>query len=220
MTRLASLTPSRTFKESRRSLTGRVAVDDGTVSFESSLERDLLVLLDFDASVKEIREQPFTIRYREEGSPRRYTPDVLARFERQSAPTETVVFEVKHRDELRANWAMYESRFRVAIRHCKQAGWRFRIVTEREIRTPLLRNAQFLRRYRNLMRDPLACGQLLYSMKALGETTPQALLAAAYWTIESRMVALPMLWAMVAAREVHADLNSQLTMASPIWLPE
>ena len=98
--------------------------------------------------------------------------------------------------------------------------WRFRIVTEREIRTPLLVNARFLRRYRNLGRDPLVCGQLLYSMKALGETTPQALLAAAYWTNESRMAALPMLWAMVAAQEIRADLNRQLTMASPIWLPE
>ena len=220
MTRLTSLTPSRTFKESRRSLTGRIAVDDGAVSFESSLERDLLVLLDFDAAVKEIREQPFTIRYREGGASRRYTPDVLARFERLSVPPETVVYEVKHRDELRANWIKYENRFRVAIRHCKQAGWRFLIVTEREIRTPLLKNAQFLRRYRNLPRDPLMCGQLMYSIKALGETTPQALLAAAYWTNESRMTALPMLWAMVAAREIRVDLNRSITMASPIWLPE
>lgn len=220
MPRLASLTPSRTFKESRRSLTGRVAVDGGSVSFESSLERDLLVLLNFDPTVKEICEQPFTLQYKVGSASRRYTPDVLARFERSNVPPETVVYEVKYRDELRANWAMYENRFRVAIRHCKQFGWRFRIVTEREIRTPLLKNAQFLRRYGCLTRDPLTCGQLMYSIKALGETSPQALLAAAYWTSESRMAALPMLWAMIAAREIRADLNRSLTMASPIWLPE
>lgn len=220
MTRLALPNPVRTIKESRRSLTGRIAIDNGAVSFESSLERDLIVLLDFDVAVKEIREQPFTIRYRDTGASRRYTPDLLARFEYTNSPSETVVYEVKHRDELRTNWALYENRFRMAIRHCRQAGWRFRIVTEREIRTPLLDNARFLRRYRNLERDANLCGQLLYTIKALGETTPQALLAAAYWTNESRMMALPMLWALVAGYEIRADLNRPLTMAAAIWLPE
>lgn len=220
MTRLASTPPARTFKESRRSLTGKVAVEDGSVSFESSLERDLLVLLDFDSEVKEIREQPFEIRYREDGALRRYTPDVLARFERHNAQLDTVVYEVKYRDDLRSNWGKYKNRFRVAIRHCKQEGWRFRIITEREIRTPLLKNAQFLRRYRNLTLDPVLCGQLMFTMKALGETTPQALLSAAYWTNESRMTALPMLWAMVAGRVIRADLNYQLTMSSPIWVSD
>ena len=98
----------------------------------------------------------------------------------------------------------------------RDRGWCFRIVTEREIRTPLLENAKFFRRYRNLERNPLTCDQLLFTLKALGETTPQALLAAAYWTEETRMAALPMLWKLVAEREILTDFQRSLTMASPI----
>lgn len=220
MARLALTTPVRTINENRRSVTGQVAVGGGAVAFESSLERDLIILLDFDADVSELREQPFSVQYRENDRWRRYTPDLLARFERGANSLETVVFEVKHRDELRANWRHLENRFRMAYRHCKASGWRFRIVTEREIRTPLLDNARFLRRYRGMERDRLICDQLRFTFKALGETTPQALLAASYWTTEWKMRALPMLWSMVAAREVKADLNLRLTMSSPIWLPE
>lgn len=220
MTRLDSTGPVREIKISRRSLTGRVATNDGAVSFESSLERDWIVLLDFDTSVREIKEQPFSLRYLDGSRQRKYTPDVMARFTHAFKPDETVVYEVKPRDELKANWPLYEKRFRAATRHCKQAGWHFRIVTEREIRTPLLGNAQFLRRYRNLDRDTLACKQLLLTLKSLGEATPQSLLAAAYWSEESRMAALPMLWKLLGSREIHADFHLGLTMSSAIWLPE
>jgi len=197
-------------------LTGRVAVDDGSVAFESSLERDWLVVLDFDIAVTALREQPFTIGYDSPEGRRRYTPDALATFLREAGRTETVVYEVKPREELKTNWRLYENRFRAATRYCKRKGWCFRIVTEREIRTPLLENAKFFRRYRNLERNPLTCDQLLFTLKALGETTPQALLAAAYWTEETRMAALPMLWKLVAEREILTDFQRSLTMASPI----
>jgi len=218
MARLASITPVRPIKLSRRSFTGRIAMDGGSATFESTLERDWLVVLDFDKTVAELREQPFTLIYDTPGGKRKYTPDVMAKFNTVTGKVDTIVYEVKPREELRANWARYECRFRAAIRHCKSQGWRFRIVTEREIRTPFLDNAKFLRRYRNLQRDSLFAGQLLYSLKALGETTPQALLAAAYWTTETKMAALPTLWKLLAEREICTDFNCSITMASPIWL--
>lgn len=61
--------------------------------------------------------------------------------------------------------------------------------------------------------------QLLYTLRALGTTTPQALLAAAYWAEESRMAALPMLWKLIATGRLGADLHLPLTMSAPIWLP-
>lgn len=205
----------------RRSLTGRIALEGaGAVTFESSLERDWLVVLDFDPTVTEIREQPFTLSYRVGPARRKYTPDVLATFSPKGAPSTTVVYEVKPRADLRRDWHAIKERFRAAIRHCKAEGWTFRIVTEREIRTPFLENARFLRRYRNLPRQETTCAQLLFTLRALGETTPQGLLAATYWNQEARMAALPMLWKLVAERSVGAALLLPVTMSSSIWLPE
>lgn len=219
MTRLDSMLPVREIGTNRRSLTGRIVLDSGIAAgFESSLERDWLICLDFDPDVELILEQPFTLHYEVERTALRYTPDVLVRYRERSGCAAVVVFEVKLREELRSGFAKYRQRFRHMVRHCREQGWRFKIVTEREIRTPYLSNAKFLRSYRNLPSQTLYRDQLLYSMKALGPTTPQGLLAMAYLHEEKRMAALPELWRMVARREITAEFDLPLTMNSTIWL--
>lgn len=219
MARLSSDTPVRELRTNRRSLTGRLTLGDGGVAvFESSLERDWLLALDFDPRVQAIQVQPFSLRYQHEGATRRYTPDVRADYALGSHVT-TMVYEVKPARELHANWSAYRPRFKAAVGYCREHGWRFKLVTERHIRTALLDNARFLRRYRALLDQDLFLQQLLYTLRALGTTTPQALLAAAYWSEESRMAALPMLWKLIATRRVSADLQVPLTMSAPIWLP-
>jgi len=219
MTRLDLNRPVRELKTSRRCLTGRVSLaSGGTASFESSLERDWLIALDFDPSISLIREQPFSIYYDYLGRRRRYTPDVLVESLASDGSVHTTVYEVKPLDELRANWELYRPRFREAVRYCRARGWRFKIVTERDIRTPFVQNAKFLRRYRTILEQPLLAKQLLYTLRALGETTPQALLAAAYLTEERRMAATSELWRLVALRTVVAWLDAPLTMSTPIWL--
>lgn len=210
--------PVRTIGTSRQYLTGQVSLDSGKMaSFESSLERDWLVVLDFDPAVRWIQEQPFTIDYVTSGKARRYTPDVIAEHE-QGGEVRTIVYEIKPREILRSKWSLYRPRFKAAVHFCKEKGWRFKIVTESEIRTPYLENAKFLRRYRNLPEQKLICDQLLYTFKALGATTPQALLAAAYWPKEDQMKAIPMLWKMITDGRVCAFLHEPLTMNSEIWL--
>jgi hypothetical protein len=192
--------------------------DGGVAAFESSLERDWLLALDFDPRVQAIQVQPFSLHYEHRGTTRRYTPDVRAEYRLESGMA-TVVYEVKPSEELRLNWSAYRPRFKAAVRYCRDHGWRFKPVTERHIRTALLDNARFLRRYRALPEQDLYVQQLLYTLRALGTTTPQALLAAAYWAEESRMAALPMLWKLIATGRLGADLHVPLTMSAPIWLP-
>lgn len=221
MTRLVVNPPAGQPKTSRRCLTGKVSLANGEGAFfQSSLERDWLLVLDFDPTVRRIVEQPFSIFYKVNGQERRYTPDVLAEHASPDGVNKTVVYEVKPREELSANWAKYKTRFKVAVRRCREEGWRFKIVTEKEIRTPLLDNARFLRRYRSLPDNALTREQLLYTLKGLGQTTPQALLAAAYWHEEPQMAALPTLWKLIASRAVITMLHEPLTMGSSIWLPE
>lgn len=185
---------------------------------ESSLERDWLMALDFDWRVVQIQEQPYTLYYELDGEQRRYTPDVLAVFDDGKVQW-TVVYEVKGREDLQQKWSTHRPRYKAAVHDCRAKGWRFRIVTEREIRTPYLTNIKFLRRYRDLAPQPMHQKALLYSMRALGETTPQALLAAAWWDEQRRLTALTELWRLVALRQVGASLVSPLTMSTRIWLP-
>ncbi len=133
---------ARTIPKNYRNVTGRLASgkNQRLVGFESTLEKDFLLLLELDREVSGFEEQPVTIRYRDlDGRLRRYTPDVLVHFRASMtmpALSETVpslLCEVKYRDDLRQHWADYRPKFKVAWRYARQQGWRFRLITEREV---------------------------------------------------------------------------------------
>ena len=216
MALMASGTPERLLGVRSRGLSGRVSLQEGAAGFESSLEQDLIELLDFDPRVTELLVQPFSLYHEEDGKRRRYTPDVRATF--VGGRPEVVVYEVKFQEELREDWAKFRARFGAAYRHCRQNGWRFKVLTEKHIRTPYLGNVKFLRRFHRLPEQELISGQLLYTLKATGPTTVQALLSATYQASESRLRAIPALWKMVADGRVGCDLTVPLTMASTIWM--
>lgn len=211
--------PVRPLRLSHRALTGKVRLKSGGMAgFESSLERDWLIALDFDRRVRRILEQPYTLYYVHEGAKRRYTPDVLADYDDKQAAW-TVVYEVKPHEDLKENWKNYRPRFKAAVHDCQLKGWRFRIVTERDIRTPYVANVKFLRRYAAMPDQAEHRFALLYTLKALGRTTPQALIAASWNDLEHQAVATAQLWRLVYGGEIAACLLAPLTMKTPIWMP-
>jgi hypothetical protein len=179
------------------------------------LERDFLVLLDFDLSVDDVLEQPLRITFKgADGRDRYYTPDFLVEFENG----DRVIYEVKYRANLKEGWTKLKPRFRAAIRYAKLNGMRFSIVSEVEIRgSAYLANARFLRPYRDYTPSLAIDDHLIKTLSGLGETTPESLLAAAYWTQENRIKAVAPLWRLIATRRIHADLYEPLTMVTPIW---
>jgi hypothetical protein len=85
------------------SLTGSVLGGD----FESSLERDLLLLVAFDRRTEWYQTQPVKIEYLDvEGKRRTYTPDLLINFANQRGTPQRrpLLCEVKYRSELRDRW--------------------------------------------------------------------------------------------------------------------
>ncbi len=220
MALLGSSRPVRALRPSQRGVTGRVPLSDSSsAGHESSLERDWLILLDFDRRVSRLLEQPFTLYYELDGRRRRYTPDIQATFLDRGREY-SVVYEVKYRADLAENWNFYRPRFKAAISHCFARGWRFKLVTEREIRGIYLENVRFLRRYKLLEVQSPHHEALLLSLAALGPTTPQGLLEATWYDRERRMAALTELWRMVAVGKIAVDLTAPLTMACSIWRAE
>jgi hypothetical protein len=211
----------RVIPKNFRTVTGRLASRKNRrlIGFESTLEKDFYLLLECDPTVETFEEQPVTITYADSsGTRHRYTPDVLIRYRRNAqGGMPDALCEIKYRDDLRQHWREYKPRFKAAVHYATQHGWRFRLVTEREIRTPRLHHARFLRRYRHQLVEAQDVRQVLRTLGALGATQPQTLLQA--WSGERDRQArlLSVLWHLVAHGQVGIDLSGPLSMRSAIW---
>lgn len=203
-------------------MTGMVASrkNDRMTGFESSLERDFLLLLDFDPTVARYEEQPVRIEYADAtGRRRTYTPDVLIYYHYDptvSVDTRPLLCEVKYRDDLFANWKEYKPKIRAGRAHAHGCGWRFQIVTEREVRTPYLENAKFLRPYRRIEVDEGNIILLLDTLRGMGEADPESVLTTIHHDRTKRAELLPILWRLLADGHITADLSQPLTMRTRI----
>lgn len=221
-----ALPPVRKIGLGRRALAGLMPSSKGEMSgvarFESSLERDFFVLLEFNGDVARWDPQPVRLPVPETG--REYVPDVLVSFLGPGGSTqvaERVLYEIKYRDELRQNWPAYRARFKAARRYAREHGWKFRIITEREIRGGgLLWNAKFLLPYLYDGIDAMERAILLKTLTRLGTTSPKRLLEACSSDAWERARLLNALWHLVATREVATDLCLRLTMDSVVWCHE
>ena len=215
--------PARIVPKNYRNLTGLVynSRTQSLSMFESTLERDYLLLLDFDPAVEYYEEQPVTIQYSDNaGRHRRYTPDVLVCYHSAcvvSSIATPLLGEIKYREDLRQHWAKYKPKFKAARCYAKRRGWRFRLITEREIRTPYLNTIKFLRQYRDIPIDEKQLAQLLEVMARQQETDPARLLASITQDRWRQAELLPGLWKLVGLRQIGADLGQPLTMGSRLW---
>lgn len=217
------IVPVRSIPKNYRSLTGKVidAHNRGAVEFESALERDFYLILDFDPAVARFEEQPVTIAYHDpEDISRTYTPDVLVHY--HPAPTAARLrpprlYEIKYREDLRANWRDYRPKFKAAHRYAAQQDWVFRLISEREIRTPYLKNATFLRQFRTRTIASEDHRRVLTAFATAGQITPEALLTLLSSEPQERARLLVVLWHLVALAQIGTDLTLPLTMRSRLW---
>jgi hypothetical protein len=115
--------PVRSFPSFRgqKNFTGLYYADtmDAHVGFESWLERDVAITLDFDAEVVAFSSQPFCLSWREDGKRRWHPPDFFARL----ADGTGVVIDVRPDDRIKPRDARH---FAVTEAACEQVGWVFK----------------------------------------------------------------------------------------------
>lgn len=214
------ITPVRKIPIGTRSLTGTMP---GGAKFESALERDLMCILQFDINVSEFIEQPVSIPYIDDaGIQRTYTPDILIRHRDDILPAKnlpTILAEVKYRDDLRQNFKEYRPKFKAAFRFAKKKGWQFRIITDREIRTPYLDNAKFLFPYikPEQPHEFEVVQNVLVKMHEFRETDAETLLVSLCQDKWNQARLLPVIWHLIAIRRIGNDLTVPITMRSRIW---
>ncbi len=200
-------------------VTGRHAAQksEGDADFESVLESEHLVLLDHDTLVKAYEVQP--VRIPVPGVPRGYVPDVFVEFRPDSdgviaAPE---IREVKSTLDLKINEAKYKPKFESARMFCEQRGWSFKIITEREIRTPRLSNVKFLRAYESQDHPQEMVDTVLTQMTALGPTDSAALLNSISTNLDDHLRWMPVLWHLVAKRRIAVDWDVAFARVVPLW---
>lgn len=216
---------ARKIGNGRRSLTGMMTSarkTPGLGKFESSLERDLFLLLEFDRRVIAWYPQPVTLPVPAGPGRRasRYTPDVTIEFAAEpdgQVVDQVELGEVKYREELRADWAKLKPRLRTGLRHARENGWSFRIYTEVEIRTPRLQNAKFFLPFMNRQIDEDHGVRLEHALGGLGVSTPNGVFEAAQLREGERGWMLGVLWHLIAIGRIEMDFDKALTMQSPIW---
>ena len=195
------------------------------IKFESTLERDLLRILDFNDSVSDITSQPFTLEYTDEkGKNRRYTPDFLVHF--KSSPSDSIttfsskplLIEVKPNDKLKKHWYELRGRFKIATRYSQENDFIFKIYDENKIRGNDLKNITLINRYRDLVYDEYEEKRILEHLKAVGHTTVDHLLAYLYVTEIQIGIGLGQVWNLIGKKKIGCDIGQPLNMLSTIWL--
>jgi hypothetical protein len=211
--------PIRKIPKNYSNVTGIAAHSKATgqAMFESTLERDFLMLLEFDKSVDSFEVQPVKLQWLNElNKNRSYTPDVLVYY-KKGAQTPTL-FEVKYRSDINKNWGVLKPKFKAAIRFCKENGWKFKLITEVEIRTAYLESVKFLlpfvRQGASNEDDMMILDDKLLELKA---TTPKELISSIYSDEWNQAALLPTLWYLIGSRQIQIDLTSKITMSSKIW---
>lgn len=194
---------------------------------ESLLEHDFLTLLEFDNHVERYDVQPITLRWSIDAEQYIYTPDVLVEYTeyaRRVKPfLKPTLFEVKPHEVLKRDWNKFEPKFRYALSWARENGMRFKIVTDRRIRTPFLENAKFLLRFHaSTFNGISSCDEnrderyVLQCLARAGATTPKELLLLMSGFKSRQAELIPWIWRLILEDRIETDLSKPLTMISQI----
>lgn len=143
---------TRKIKKSYISCTGYFASYKNKIqiAFESVLERDFYMLLEFDENVISYAEQPITINYEyKDGSKRRYTPDCLITYK---DGTERY-YEVKYINEIRNDSELREKLDFLKSYFYDEHTLKFDIFTDEDIGKIYLDNLKFLYKFAFIPQD-------------------------------------------------------------------
>ncbi|OIQ90166.1 hypothetical protein GALL_279070 [mine drainage metagenome] len=220
-----ALVPVRKIPKNYLLVTGTYssAKNGKSLGYESLLERDLMILLEFDDAVKSFGEQPVKVPLVANGKKLKpYVPDILIHY----LPTlsgETrrpTLGEVKDREDLKKNKAKYAPKFDVASRYAAERGWEWHIFTDKEISTPYLENLKFLREYHSAEPDSTLLNDIISHLQSTrGSISIDSLLKKLCPDETKILHVAPAIWHLIATKRIVVNLQKPLTMISKLSLP-
>jgi len=185
-----------------------------TIFYESSIERDLCFVLEFDASVVSYAAQPFCITHTTpDGVTHRYTPD----FQVVHASGDRDLVECKPAARLADPHT--QQQITIGQTWADANGYTFALVTDADLRHGhRLGNIKLLWRYRQLAVEQHLIARIMgYVHHHPGATIQET---AAYATENPQPPAhIPFLCHLLFQHIITTDLTQPLSAHSPLWLP-
>ena len=197
-----------------------------SIAFESTLERDLLTLLEFNDSVSDVVEQPVTIEYvNANGRSVTYTPDFLVYFNEPNAELleiqrKPLLIEVKPRNKLIKNWSELKKKFKIGIKYAHENDMIFKVYDESRIRITYLDNILFLKRYKRHKYDKENENNILSLIYSSGSLPIEYVLEHLFVTKEQKGLALGQIWNLISNKKLLCTLNLPLNIKTFVWLNE
>ncbi len=174
------------------------------LEYESLLERDWMLLMDFDREAGGICEQPLRLHYVRDGKSASHVPDLLVW--RKGTPE---LCDVKSGE--RVEDPTFQAQVEATGLACAEAGIGYRVLSEPD--RQLLANVRWLAGLRERSPDPDGERARMLTRSATGSCTIAELLSGARELMLARPVLMNLLWAGDALLDVSAPIGED----SVVW---
>lgn len=197
-----------------------------SIAFESTLERDLLTLLEYNDSVSDVIEQPVTIEYtNHNGRAVTYTPDFLVYFKESDADLlklkrKPLLIEVKPKEKLQNHFNELRAKFQIATRYAQANDMIFKIYDESRIRTQYLKNILFLKRYKRIKYPKEEENKILSYSNAIGNIAVEYILEYLCISKEQKGIMLGHIWRLISDKKLLCNLDKELNLQTEVWINE
>lgn len=200
--------PVRKPKKNYRSLTGMFysLKNNKGIFFESKLERDLFLTLEFNKDVTAYEEQPLALEYTKGNRTYPYTPDCLI----HSLENNPCIVEVKYSDEIEANKEDFKHKFDQITNTLKKRGYTFKIFTEKDINKTALRNMNFIYNYVTI-KDQSMISETYQKLQVIGSTTYQEILSKFSPDKHKQALYAPYIWYLVLTRKLDINIYEEIS---------
>ncbi|MGW8168618.1 MAG: TnsA endonuclease N-terminal domain-containing protein [Sulfurovaceae bacterium] len=194
-----------------------------SIAFESTLERDLLTILEFNDSVCDVIEQPITIEYiNSNGRKTTYTPDFLVYFNQPVSglyelSRKPLLIEVKPREIIRKKFAELRERFKIASKYALENDMVFKIFDERKIRGSYFEVISFLKRYKNRIYDDGDEERIFDYLSAVGQARVDFVLETLCVTKNQKGIMLGQIWHLIANKKLSCIIDGPLNYETIVW---
>lgn len=205
----------RKIKKSYISCTGYFASykNKTQIAFESTLERDFYMFLEFEKNVLKYEEQPMQINYEyADNKKRRYTPDTLVTYTDGTQK----LFEVKYANEIINNPEL-QQKIRILTEHIKEKyNLDFEIFTDDMIDKQYLENLKFL--YKFVFLPP--AHNIVYAIEQILQANKnievKEILLKLHTNKHKQLEYLPYIWSYIFHNIGVVDLYEKLTMKTTL----
>lgn len=180
------------------------------VAFESSLEHDFFLMLEFDPSVLSFEEQPFKLQYECEGNKYYYTPDALVHYVNYSS-----VFEVKYQAMIDTDEDLQRKLLCIEHHFKEENKYQFNLFTDETVSSIYLQNLKFLYKPQFMTKSESMYKTFLYAYQELrAPISLNDLLTMVDEDQSNHKNLLSHLWSFIYHNPTVIDLKQKLSMNS------